>query len=843
MYQNSDRELIKEIAEDNYKNHRARNFTAIFAIFLTALLITTVCTVGVGFFSTARNAGEQAPGPMADGYLIGGEEQQKKALERSNVDFADLVRVCSSAPLHNREFGGVNTRLYAPDPSFYRNNLVELITGTWPEKENEIIISDTLAENLGLPAEAGQPFLLETVVLENGEEREAQLALTICGIYKNPLFSISSIYEEIYTSKSFREVYNPELSQNEDIIYVRFNDKNPLLFHTDIDTKLAELQEATGAKTYSSGKNSANFFQTLFAMTPVLFLVLLLMASGYFLIYNVFYISVASDIRWFGMMRTIGGTKLQIRRIMDRQVRRMTFFGAVGGIAAGYVVGVAAAGRVMDMTDWAVYYKKPAFLPAALVSLAFAVITVKISVSRPVKTASGISPVEAARFTPKKKKGALAVISLALSGVIFLAVSNAVLGYRMEEFVDRYNQEDYQIFHKSSLWTIEESYQPISQELAADLKALPFVEQVDTVYMARTDNRKMEYGYYEDSTGEIAAQGKLWEYLRSAADEEDMKGYRGNGIPGINERGNLTVPIFGMPPARWESEQVNYRIVEGEYDREKFASGRYVIYNKKTADWYASFFGGEPDREKEIHAGDALSISFYDSDAKVYRPRELTVLMVIEWAHEYTSSDIAPAVFVLPDTLFREIYSGYAHMTGSLEVRAKEELNEDQVEQIKALIHREHNAQLQTSSRFDSWQEADKRRITYGLLGFFLSGILAVIGISNVVNTITADVFASKLEYAVMQSVGMTKRQLFTLLFFKALKLCTVALLLIVPGGAALGSIFAGSALFTGFNAPLFAGMACMLTAAIAALAALLCAVLTKELNRRTLVERMRETE
>lgn len=61
-------------------------------------------------------------------------------------------------------------------------------------------------------------------------------------------------------------------------------------------------------------------------MLPVLLLVFLMMASGYFLIYNVFNISIASDIRWFDMMKTIGGTRTQLKKIMASQVLRKSSF-------------------------------------------------------------------------------------------------------------------------------------------------------------------------------------------------------------------------------------------------------------------------------------------------------------------------------------------------------------------------------------------------------------------------------------------------------------------------------------------------------------------------------------
>ncbi len=82
MFQNSDKEVLKELAKDNYISHKSRNRIAILAIALTTyishksrnriailaialttLLITAVWTVGIGMISTISNYGESAPGP------------------------------------------------------------------------------------------------------------------------------------------------------------------------------------------------------------------------------------------------------------------------------------------------------------------------------------------------------------------------------------------------------------------------------------------------------------------------------------------------------------------------------------------------------------------------------------------------------------------------------------------------------------------------------------------------------------------------------------------------------------------------------------------------------------
>ena len=42
--------------------------------------------------------------------------------------------------------------------------------------------------------------------------------------------------------------------------------------------------------------------------------------SGYLFIYNTLYISVNKDIRYYGQLKTIGTTSIQIRRMINKQV-------------------------------------------------------------------------------------------------------------------------------------------------------------------------------------------------------------------------------------------------------------------------------------------------------------------------------------------------------------------------------------------------------------------------------------------------------------------------------------------------------------------------------------------
>ena len=65
----------------------------------------------------------------------------------------------------------------------------------------------------------------------------------------------------------------------------------------------------------------------------------LIIFTGYLIIYNVFQISVTGDIRFYGLLKTIGTTGRQIRRMIRRQAYLLSLVGIPIGLAGGYFVG------------------------------------------------------------------------------------------------------------------------------------------------------------------------------------------------------------------------------------------------------------------------------------------------------------------------------------------------------------------------------------------------------------------------------------------------------------------------------------------------------------------------
>ena len=65
---------------------------------------------------------------------------------------------------------------------------------------------------------------------------------------------------------------------------------------------------------------------------------LLILFTGYLIIYNVFQISVTNDIRFYGLLKTIGTTGRQLKRIIRYQALALSLAGIPVGLLLGWLV-------------------------------------------------------------------------------------------------------------------------------------------------------------------------------------------------------------------------------------------------------------------------------------------------------------------------------------------------------------------------------------------------------------------------------------------------------------------------------------------------------------------------
>ncbi|WP_124067750.1 FtsX-like permease family protein [Clostridium sp. E02] len=835
----SNQKVLKELVKEQLTCHKSRNFVMIVAILLTTVLISFTFTAGFSFLTTMQESVQAAPGPGADGALIGTKDQLESVEKKDQVEWADYVQRCSTTSLHNDSFAGIQTELLAPDENFYAHNFISLIKGSFPKKNTQLLISDTFAEKTGLK-ELGEELILQVVVLQGGKEKEIEVPMEICGIYKNPLLSLSNTYEEIYSSPEFIDTYNPEMPKNQNYIYIKLNNLNPFLLKSDVYDKLVELKETVKAESVQT-KNYSTFLYSLIIIFPMLICVFMIILSGYFLIYNVFSISVASDIRWFGMMKTIGASKTQLKYIYMRQIRILAVIGITIGSIVGYVAGLFLAPRIIRMTDFYTYYKDPNMIPVFLFAILFSWFTVWFSSSKTIRTAASYSPIEAARYIPHHRKKAFTILSFSLSGIIFLLIGNVTFGYQVNHMVERYNQDEVRIQHIAALWSLNESYKPISEGLSAEIEKLPFVKQVDVIYMAKTMPDLMEglsQKMYEGFLAEVKLDGKLKEEIDEMVQTGLLNG--DSGMIDLTTNGNIKLKICGMPAVRLEKESNYIKILDGDLNLKEFESGNFILYQDVD---YLDITEKKIDPSKKIHAGDAMKLSFYDDLTGTYQVKEVTVMAVIGKNNRFGTGNIGYSNIVMSDQLFKSLYPDYNERVASIQVVSDENFTSDDMKAIMNLAKKEHNVQVQIDAKYEDRVSYTRKKQSITILGFFLTLVIGIIGISNLVNTLVTDTLSRRNEISTLQSIGMTKKQLWWLLFKNGMLLCSISAVIILLAGRYITMAVAASTMFTGFNDMIFVICFIILLCFMGALSAILASIMTVQLNKKSVVERLREIQ
>ena len=169
------------------------------------------------------------------------------------------------------------------------------------------------------------------------------------------------------------------------------------------DVELNENQSFSGVVSMKSSSGSV--------IAMVVLLVFFIIGSGYLLIYNVLYISISKDTRFYGLMKTLGTTQAQIKSLVKNQAVKFACIGIPIGIVLATAVSFGIVPLVLNegfeqgksIMDAEVFFHPSIYI----LSLLFSAVTVWIACNAPAKAAAKISPVEALKFqnfAPKKTK-------------------------------------------------------------------------------------------------------------------------------------------------------------------------------------------------------------------------------------------------------------------------------------------------------------------------------------------------------------------------------------------------------------------------------------------------------
>jgi putative ABC transport system permease protein len=274
-----------------------------------------------------------------------------------------------------------------------------------------------------------------------------------------------------------------------------------------------------------------------------------------------------------------------------------------------------------------------------------------------------------------------------------------------------------------------------------------------------------------------------------------------------------------------------------EIDYGRLRSGNYAIVSNMVMS-----FG-----EYEItvpKVGDILTLNDRNANAEGERmAREFEVIGIVDSyphhlsARYYVGNSLT---IILADDVFLDFFGEVQPMQTNINVSTG---NIDLFESW--LNEYTENKDLSFISRNTLKAEFDGMRRTYLILGGAMSFILALIGVMNFINAVVASIIARRRELAMLQSVGLTGKQIRSILFYEGICYTVLTAFFTLTVGFGLSflivKVMAGQVWFFKQNLTVIPSVLSLVPLLIICAAVPL--VCYAKLNRDSLVERLRYTD
>ena len=352
LFGNNNKAVIKKLANRSFRSNKMRNVIAVIAIALTTFLFTAVLTIGMGAKGTLEYNMAKMIGTGADALVQGLSEEQFQQLKENSM----FEKVGCWVPIEimtntNRIFAEID---YADQPQL-ELRMQTPRTGSAPQKANEVLVSANILNDLNIEEKIGAEIPIEFKNRQSGQMYHFDMIVS--GIYDTP----NEKSESVIVSKAFMEE-NPEMMNeiaqgregcgiyDADVImrdssmikeriseFVRSIGGNP-------DDRSAENYVRVAPNTFLSNNSGGSIMWLVAGVFGVLF-----MFCGYLLIYNVFEIAVTNDIRQYGLLRTVGTTSQQIKRLVNRQALYLFLIGTPFGLLFGILLGRSILPAALQM--------------------------------------------------------------------------------------------------------------------------------------------------------------------------------------------------------------------------------------------------------------------------------------------------------------------------------------------------------------------------------------------------------------------------------------------------------------------------------------------------------------
>ena len=672
-------------------------------------------------------------------------------------------------------------------------NELHLISGRFAENDSELVISNHINTNGGASYKIGDIITLkygERVVegvntLANNEYYEEE-TLNIVG---EKTYTIVGIVErsnfEDYSASGY-STFTLDMNDKDGIVnvFVMFNNKKKIIKQSeDLAKKLGYNNAISYNSTLLALYGESTYGNIMKSMITMIVIMLSLVSIGCIVvIYNSFAISVMERKKEFGLLSSIGATKKQLSYTVFFEALIEGIIGIILGICGAYI-GIGTVILIINKLIGDILVLKLNLVTNIvfiIIPVIFMILVIFISALVPSRRAAKVSPIEAIRQNDDIKINKKKIKTGKLVNKLF-GIEGEIALKNIKRNKKKYRVTIVSLFISIVLFISFSSYMNYTIDTASNVMGeVPYDYQIS---------------YFGDDN-DIDALDKISEIIKS----NDVKEYVSYSASNLSIIGNYT----------YSDEYLDfYKSAYGDDGIKALTNLKYqyisiyilddISYNK-----YKELIGLDKDsvillnKFKGVSYGNNKRVNYdipvinngdinikicnfddndEDVDTTKYCNKKIDNIFITNKSFDLIEefSYMSDFKLIVNKKLYDNISDSGTHYTQYNIISD----NTDNIDKLTKELDKYDNVNYTNVK--ESMKQANNMILVVKILMYGFIGLITLIGVTSVFNTISTSMALRKREFAVLRSIGLTRKGFNKILFFESLFFGLKSLIYAIP--------------------------------------------------------------
>lgn len=672
-------------------------------------------------------------------------------------------------------------------------NELHLISGRFAENDSELVISNHINTNGGASYKIGDIITLkygERVVegintLANNEYYEEE-TLNIVG---EKTYTIVGIVErsnfEDYSASGY-STFTLDMNDKDGTanVFVMFNNKKKIIKQSeDLAKKLGYNNAISYNSTLLALYGESTYGNIMKSMITMIVIMLSLVSIGCIVvIYNSFAISVMERKKEFGLLSSIGATKKQLSYTVFFEALIEGIIGIILGICGAYI-GIGTVILIINNLIGDILVLKLNLVTNIvfiIIPVIFMILVIFISALVPSRRAAKVSPIEAIRQNDDIKINKKKIKTGRLVNKLF-GIEGEIALKNIKRNKKKYRVTIVSLFISIVLFISFSSYMNYTIDTASSVMGeVPYDYQIS---------------YFGDDN-DIDALDKISEIIKS----NDVKEYVSYSASNLSIIGNYT----------YSDEYLDfYKSAYGDDGIKALTNLKYqyisiyilddISYNK-----YKELIGLDKDsvillnKFKGVSYGNNKRVNYdipvinngdinikicnfddndEDVDTTKYCNKKIDNIFITNKSFDLIEefSYMSDFKLIVNKKLYDNISDSGTHYTQYNIISD----NTDNIDKLTKELDKYDNVNYTNVK--ESMKQANNMILVVKILMYGFIGLITLIGVTSVFNTISTSMALRKREFAVLRSIGLTRKGFNKILFFESLFFGLKSLIYAIP--------------------------------------------------------------